>query len=34
MNGTSDLSSKPSLTEGMLLELPLEEVENLFELTL
>jgi hypothetical protein len=33
MNKT-DLSSKPSLTEGMLLELPLEEVENLLELTL
>ena len=33
MNGT-DLSSKPSLTEGMLLELLLEEVENLLELTL
>jgi hypothetical protein len=33
MNGT-DLSSKPSLTKGMLLELLLEEVKNLFELTL
>jgi hypothetical protein len=33
MNGTY-LSSKPSLTEGMLLELLLEEVENLLELTL
>jgi hypothetical protein len=33
MNGTY-LSSKPSLTEGMLLEFLLEEVENLLELTL
>jgi hypothetical protein len=33
MNGT-DLSSKPPLTEGMLLELLPEEVKNLLELTL